>query len=279
MKIALSAETTVDFSKELLEKYNIKTVPFTIVMGGMEYLDGEIDNEQMFDFVRENKTLPSTCAVNKYQYEQHFKKLLKDSDAIIHFCMSGELSCAYQNALEAKKEFDNVYVVDTRSLSTGIGLLAMKAHDLIEAGKNIDKILTEINNLVPKLNVSLILDKLNYLHKGGRCSGLTLLGSNLLQIRPQIVLKNGKLGVGKKYIGKIDSVAKKYCNDVLNIPDENIDKEHAFLAYTSATEAMLNTGIEALKAKGFKNIYLAKTGATITTHVGPKAMGLLFFNK
>ena len=249
-------------------------------MGENTYLDGEITNEQMFDFVKETKTLPSTSAVNKYQYTEHFKKLLEDHDAIIHFCMSGELSCAYQNALSAKEEFDNVYIVDSHSLSTGIGLLAIKAYEMIQTGMGVEEVFEKVNALVPTLNVSLVLDKLNYLHKGGRCSGLAVFGSNLLSIKPQVILKNGKLGVGKKYIGKIESATKKYCADTLDAcPDDTIDKDHAFIAYTSASEEMLKIAVEALKAKGFKNIYTAVTGATITCHVGPRALGLLFFQK
>lgn len=278
MRIAISAESTIDLPKEMLEKFNIKTVPFTVVMGEEEYFDGEFELQQVFDFVSKTKKLPHTSAVNKVQYEEHFNKLLQEYDAIIHFSMSSKSSSAVFNAQSVASEMKNVYVVDTLSLSGGIALLAMKARKLVDQGKSVEEILAEINELIPKITVAVVVDKLNYLHAGGRCSGLTLFGANLLGIKPQLLVKNGQITAAKKFIGKIEGVVKKHCEDVFNT-FADYDKENAFIAHAAASEQMIENAKQCLIARGFKNIYVMSVGSTIACHTGPKALGIMFINK
>ena len=134
MKIAISCETTVDLTKELIDEFDIKIIPFQIFLGDKSYLDGEVTTDEIIDFVTKNKILPKTGAINSYQYEEYFKNILQDYDAIIHFSLSSELSCAYQNAKNVADTMDNVYLVDTRTLSTGIALLALYAKKLVDEG-------------------------------------------------------------------------------------------------------------------------------------------------
>ena len=278
MKIAISAESTIDLTKELLNKYDIKTVPFTVIMGQQEYLDGEIENQQIYDFVAKENILPKTSAVNQFQYEEHFKNILKDSDAIIHFSLSSEISSAYSNAVAVANTLKNVHIIDTRSLSTGIALLAIKASEMANENKSLDEILKTINNLIEKVQASFILDKLKYLYKGGRCSSLAMFGANILSIKPQIVLKDGKMIVGKKYIGKLDIATAKYCEDTLNACS-GFDLSHAFITCTTATPTMLKVAKESLEKRGFKNIHYTNAGATITSHCGPNTIGILFIKE
>ena len=275
MKIAISAESTIDLQKDLLTKFDISVIPYTVIMGENEYKDGEITSADIFKFVSEKNILPKTSAINEYTYGEYFEGLLKDYDAVIHFALSSEISSACKNALNAADKLKNVYVVDSRSLSTGIALLAIKAREMAEAGIDPQDIANACTELTPKVQASFVLDKLNYMHKGGRCSTVALLGANLLKIKPQIVMENGKMTVGKKYIGNIDACTKKYCDDTLKASGE-LDLNHAFVTYTSATENMIATAEQFLKDAGFKNIYKTCAGATITSHCGPNTLGILY---
>ena len=224
MKIAITAESTIDLPQELLEKYEIKTIPFSVILGDNEYKDGEITSADIFKFVEVNKILPKTSAINEAQYAEFFEETLKNYDAVIHFCLSSEISSACSHAKAAAENMKNVYVVDTRSLSTGIALLAIYARELAESGKSAEEIYNLSNERTKDVQASFVVKKLDYLHKGGRCSSIALLGANLLSIRPEIVLNNGKMISAKKYMGKMEKVIEKYCKDVLN-DNPNPDKK------------------------------------------------------
>ncbi len=278
MKIAITAESTIDLPVDLLNKYKIKTIPFSVILGDNEYKDGEITSADIFKFVEENNILPKTSAINEAQYSEFFGSVLKDYDAIVHFSLSGEISSACRNAKLAKENFKNVFIVDSRSLSTGIALLAIYARELAESGKSAEEIFELCAERTKDVQASFVVKKLDYLHKGGRCSSVALLGANLLQIRPEIVVKDGKMGSAKKYLGKMEKVIEKYCKDVL-VDNPNPDKKYAFVTYTTASEEMVNIARTALVQAGFETIYQTSAGATITSHCGENTLGILFLNK
>ena len=219
--------------------------------------------------------LPKTSAVNEEQYRTHFKTLLKTHDAIIHITLSSEMSCAYSNAVKAAAQYNNVYVVDSRSLSTGIALLCIKASKMAEQGLPADEIVNKLKELTQKVQASFILDKLTYLVKGGRCNTLLAFGANILQIKPQIIVKDGKMVVGKKYMGKYDKNVKRYCVDTLSA-NPDVDKEFAFITYTTATKEQIDSAKDLLRQKGFINIFETTAGGTISSHCGPNTLGILF---
>lgn len=278
MKIAISAETTIDMPKELLEKYNIHTTPFTILLGEDVRLDGDLKSDEIFEFVQKTKVLPKTSAINEFQYTEHFGKLLENYDAVVHISLSSEISSACSNAKAAASKMQNIYIVDSRSLSTGIGLLAIYASKLASNGKiAAAEIAKLVADRTPFVQASFIVERLDYLHKGGRCSSIALLGANLLKIRPQIVVKDGKMQSAKKYRGNIDKVIEDYSKDVIeqfNNPDLSV----AFITYTTATEGMISAAKKALEEKGFKEIYETKAGATISSHCGEHTLGILYIN-
>ena len=278
MKIAITAESTIDLPKELLEKYEIKTIPFSVILGGEEYKDGEITSADIFKFVEENKVLPKTSAINEMQYKEFFEEILKENDAVIHFCLSSQISSACSNAKLAASDMENVHVIDTKSLSTGIAALAINARIMAETGASVEQIVAESEEKTSKVQASFVVKKLDYLHKGGRCSSIALFGANLLSIRPEIVLKDGKMVSAKKYLGKMEKVIEKYCKDVL-AENSNPDKRYGFVTYTTATEEMANTAKKALESAGFETIYETQAGATITSHCGENTLGILFLNK
>ena len=277
MKICISAESTVDLTQELLEKYNIKTLPFGVYLKDELKYDGEVKANDIIDFVSQNKILPKTSAINSYQFQEYFTELKKEYDAIIHFSLSSEMSCACANAKEAAKEFENVYIIDSRTLSTGIALLCISARTMADSGMKAQDIVEKINKRIPFVQASFVLERLDYLFKGGRCNSLQLLGANLLKLKPQILVTNGKMASAKKFRGKMDDCVKKYCEAVVE-EFNNPDKSVAFLTFTTATEEMKNAAREVLKNAGFQTIYETTAGATITSHCGEHCLGILYIN-
>ena len=277
MKIAISAESTIDLTKEILQEYDIKVIPYSIQLGDKDAFDGEITPDEIISYVNEKNVLPKTAAINEYRYTEFFEGLLKEYDAVVHFSLSSGLSIACTNATNASKNLKNVYVVDTMSLSTGIALLAIHGRELANAGLGAKEIYERCTERVSSVQASFELKRLDYLYKGGRCSGLTLFGANLLKIRPQIVVENGKMIPGKKYRGNYNHVVKSYCQDVLdkyNTPDLSI----GFVTYTTADDDVIETAKTYLVERGFKKIYVTRAGATVTSHCGEDTLGILYIN-
>ena len=277
MKIAITAESTVDLPKELLEKYDIKTVPFSILLGDDMMDDGDGIAEKIFKYVGETKTLPKTSAINDEQYKEFFDGVLKEYDGVIHISLSSELSSACQNAKRTAQEYSNVRVVDSQSLSTGIALLAIYARQLADAGLDIDEIQKKVEERVPYVQASFILKRLDYLFKGGRCSRLQLFGANLLKLRLQILVENGKMGPANKFRGAMDNCIMQYCKETLE-KFNNPDKDVVFITYSSADEAVIEKIRVMLSERGFKNIYATRASGTITSHCGEDCLGILYIN-
>lgn len=277
MKIALSTESPVDLPKDLLEKYKINTLPYSVTLGDEVKLDGTFPTQEIFDFVSKTKILPKTSAINEYHYENYFNGLLENNDAVIHITLSGGITSSVQNAILASKQFSNVYIIDSKSLSTGIALLCIYASKLIEKELPIQEIVDKVTARVPFVQASFVIERLDYLYKGGRCSSLQLLGSNILKLRPQILLKDGKMVTGKKFKGPMPLVIKNYCNDILE-KFNNPDKEIVFITFSSATDDMINTAKQILTDYGFKNIYCTYASSTITSHCGENTLGILYIN-
>ena len=277
MKIAISSDSSLDLTEELVKKYDIHVVPFSIIMGEKEYLDGEVTSKDIFAFTEKSGKLARTSAVNESQSKEHFKKILETYDAIIHFTISSDMSASYQNACLAAKEFKNVYVVDSRTLSTGVALEAIYAKKLADKGYEPAKIVELVTNRIPYVQASFAIEAVNYLYKGGRCSGLAALGANLLHIRPQIIVKNGKMGQGKKFRGPMNKWVKDYVVETLN-EYPNPDHSIVFITYSSATTEAVEWCKNHLKEAGFKEIYPTNAGCTVSCHCGPGTLGVLYFN-
>lgn len=277
MKIAISVESTNDLTTKMLVDNDIKVIAYNIVLGDREFKDGEVSTEDMFKYVDENGVLPKTNALNEYTYTEYFEELKKNYDAVVHICLSSGITSSCGNAFRAAENLENVYAVDSMSLSTGIGLLALYARELANAGEDAESVAKKVQERAYKLQVSFVVERLDYLHKGGRCSSVALLGANLLKIRPRIIVKEGKMLSDKKYRGHMGSVIAKYCAETLaefNTPD--LDK--VFITYTTATPEMVDAAKKALTEAGFKNIYETRAGGTIASHCGANTLGILYFN-
>lgn len=278
MKIALSAETTIDLTPELIEKYQIHIVPFQVTLGERTDEDGKITPQEIFDFVAKYNILPRTSAINEYAYEVHFSKLKKDYDAIIHISLGGKISSSVQNAKNVAAGMKDVYVIDSESLSTGIALLAIYASMLISEGKmTAAQIAAKVEARKSKVQASFVVNTIEYLYKGGRCTSFQRFGANLLRLKPEIIVKEGKLIPGKKFIGRNSAVVRDYCKDILEEFDSP-DLTVGFVTHSHASPDMIDEAKKALYERGFKVIYETVAGATITSHCGPKTLGILYIN-
>ena len=278
--IKITSDSSVDLTKELIKKYDFSILPFNILMNDKEYLDGEnINNQMIVDNFIENKTLPKTSAVSIENYKTFFKQFVDKGDKVIHFSISGLMSCSYENAVHASEEFDgNVTIIDGANLSTGTALLMLYASDLIQKGKSYEEIIEKVKKRIPYVQASFVIDKLNFLYKGGRCSSLQLLGANILGIKPSIEVKDGKMGMAKKYMGKLIKVAEKYVLDTLN-KFNNPDLTRIFITYSTIEEDVLNIVKQTvLENAKFKEILITQAGSTVMSHCGPNTIGILYIN-
>lgn len=278
MSIKITATSTCDLPAELLERYQITMVPLYVSFGGGTYRDGvETGPEDIFRHVEAGGDLPSTAAVNIADYQELFARLSPQYDAVLHITIGSEFSCCYQNALVAAEEFSNVYVVDSRNLTVGQGLLVLEAAMAAQRGESIEDILKLLSSLTDKVDTTFVVDKLDYLAKGGRCSSVVALGANLLKLKPCIVLAGGKMTVGKKYRGAFDKVLPDYVLDQLTGKDVSLDR--VFVVHTRCDPAIPEAVCAAVRQFGFREVLTAVAGSTISCHCGPNTLGVIFLRK
>ena len=282
MKIRICADSTCDLSPELVEKYDIAILPLYIVKDGVSYADGlEISPKDIYAHVTGGGAMCSTAAVSVADYEQFFAEQRKGYDALIHFHISSEMSSCYQNACIAAEGFGNVYPVDSRNLSTGIGQLVIAAAELAAEGKlSAEEIYNIMMEKREKLDVSFVLDTLVYLRKGGRCSAVAALGANLLSLKPCIEVRGGTMGVGKKYRGTLGKCIVQYVRDRLEGRDD-IDLRRIFITdSTGFTQEELDAvEAEVRRCQPFEEILHTNAGCTVSNHCGPRCIGILYFHK
>lgn len=281
MKVKIISDSTCDLSKELIEKYDISIVPLYVVMNDKTMRDGlEVTPEDIYEYVDKNGKLPSTSAVNIEDYIEIFKYWHEQGYEIVHFDISSEFSSTYRNACMAAEEVGGVYVVDSGNLSTGQGLVVMHGAEMAQSGKSAKEIFEECTALTSKIEASFVVDSIDYLYKGGRCSALAAFGANLLKLKPCIEVKDGKMSPGKKYRGNISRVMLSYVEERLKGRND-IDKSRIFITHTKCSDE----DVKAVKQKileicpDFKEILETTAGCTVTTHCGPNTLGILFIRK
>lgn len=281
MKIKIISDSTGDLSPELIEKYDIAIVPLYVLMGDNMQKDGlEVTPEDIYAHVEKTGKLPSTSAPNLGDFQDEFKKWRNQGYDIVHFNISSDFSSSYQNACAAAEGMNGVYVVDTRNLSTGSGLVVLHGAELAQQGKSAAEIKAACDAMVDKVEASFVVDSIDYLHKGGRCSSVAALGANLLKLKPLIEVVDGKMKAGKKYRGNIDKVILNYVADKLRGRDD-IDKHRIFITHTKCSPVT----VQQVRGKinelypGFEEILETTAGCTVTSHCGPGTLGILFVRK
>lgn len=280
MKIKILSDSTCDLSTDLLQKYDITLIPLTIVKDGTPYLDGiDIVPADIFSHVAGGGDLCSTTALNMGEYQDWFSKYASDYDGVLHINISAEFSSCYQNACLAAEEFTNVRVVDSRNLSTGQGLVVLKACELAQTCQSLDELQQQVTEFTSRVEASFLLDQLQYMVKGGRCSSVVALGANLLNLKPCIEVKNGKMSVVKKYRGNYAKCLANYVKDRLH-GREDLDHQTLFVTRTPVTQECLDAVKSAVDDYAdFDNIYWTEAGCTVSCHCGPNTLGVLFVRK
>ncbi len=279
-KVVVTVESTSDLSDELKSRYGILAVPLYISMDDGEYLDGvSITSADMFEKVSASGKLPKTAAAAVADFSAAWKPYLDEGCEIVHVTISSELSACYQNACLCAGECEGVYVVDSRSLSTGIGQLAIEAAIMAENGCRAADIAAALEEKRERLNVSFVLDTMDYLAKGGRCSSVTAFAAGLLKLRLCIEVENGKMDVAKKYRGKMSQVLCEYARErLLSCSDVELDR--IFITDSGVDDETRRAVRDAiLEVKPFSEILFTRAGTTISSHCGPKCLGILFFTK
>ncbi len=276
-KVLITRDSTSDLPLEIVEKYDIKTIPLVINLDSKSYKDGvDIDPDFIYDYHTKHGVLPKTSAANVGDMIDFFKPFVEEGYAIVHFTLGSKFSSTCQNSLLAAEDFEDVYVVDTANLSTGEGLLIMKACEMASNGKSAKEIYDEVSSLVPLVDASFVIDSLEYLHKGGRCSALASLGANLLKLKPCIEVRDGSMGVGKKYRGKYADALTMYVSEKL-ADTSNINLDRIFVTHAGCDDEIVNM-VKDLVAKtaNFKEILVSRAGCTISSHCGRNTLGILF---
>lgn len=278
--IIITSDSTSDLSPQLRERYAIETIPMGIALGDKLYRDGiDIDPDMIYAHHDKTGELPKTNANNVGECAEFFERLTSEGKTVIHFTISAEMSSTYNNACLAAEEFDNVYVIDSRNLSTGGGLLLIAAAEMVKKGIEAAEIVENIKKLIPCVDASFVIDSLEYLHKGGRCSAIAMLGANLLKLKPCIQVKNGSMGVTKKYRGKYSEVLKQYTLDQLADAND-IDLDRVFVTHAGCDPELVDEIAELVKnTLPFKEIFVTRAGCTVSSHCGANTLGVLFIRK
>lgn len=289
--IVLCADSTCDLGPELCARHHVNLVPFNVLLDGEQYLDGiSIDPDRIYEIYREKKVLPSTAAINVATYVDVFRPFVEQGSDIVHVSLGHGLSSSFNNcrlaAEELAEEFGGeehgrVYVVDSCNLSTGSGLVVLEAAKRIEQGKDAAQVAEEAQALTSRCHASFVLDTLEFLHKGGRCSTLAMLGANMLQLKPCIEVNNadGTMGVGKKYRGTTPKAREQYVRDKLTGRDD-IDYEKIFITHSGTSDEKIAQVRQVVEECGqFEHIYVTRAGCTISCHCGAETLGVLFMTK
>ncbi|MBP5553286.1 MAG: DegV family protein [Lachnospiraceae bacterium] len=281
MGVKIFADSTCDLNEELIKKYSITIIPLCIIMGDKSYYDGEgLGQKEIFKWADENKTTPKTAAITTERLEQATKPVLEAGDDIILFTISAGMSSTFNLATIYSEDNGNghMHVIDSANLSTGIGLLVIKAAEMSAEGNTAEEIVKEIGDLIPRVRASFVVDTLTYLARGGRCSAVTALLAGTLKLHPEIVVKDGAMGVSKKYRGSLGNSVMKYATD---LEEALLDADHdrVFITHTvrESERAIVDEVRKYLESLGvFKEVIETRAGGVISSHCGPGTLGILF---
>ncbi len=279
-KIIFASDSTTDLNAELCERYGIKVLPLGVTLGEKLYSDGvDITPDDIYMHYEKTGELPKTSAVNVADFDEFFEKYTNEGYSIIVFTISSQMSSTYHNACLAAEDFENVFVVDTKNLSTGGGLVLVSACEMAKEGKSAAEIAAACEDIIPKVDASFIVDDLEFLYKGGRCSAVAAFGANLLQLKPCITVRGGKMGVGKKYRGKFAPTLDKYIEEIIG-DGENVETDRVFVTHAGCEPQVIESCVEKVKSLApFKEIHVTRAGCTISSHCGRNTLGVLFIRK
>lgn len=282
--IRIITDSTCDLSKELIEKYNIRVIPLHVSFPGddTEYLDGvNINSEQLYDLAKKLNVLPKTGAVNVVEFIKVFEEELAKGNEIFYVGIGSGLSSTYNNACIAREQFPDskIVVLDGQNLSTGTGLIVIKAARLAKEGKSLEEIKEICEKVVPLVSAKFCIDRLDYLYKGGRCSGMAMIAARALKIHPVAKVINNKLVVYKKPRGKYENAVEVQIDEFMHDLD-NIDKSCVFITHSGRMDGIEKQIYDKISPYLDKeNLFITEAGCTISSHCGPKTIGILYILK
>lgn len=276
-KIKITSDSTCDLADEVLEQYDIDIIPLYINLGDESYKDMvEVIPEHIYAHADKTGELPKTSAIPVADYIHLFKKFQETHDAIIHINLGQDFSSCHQNARLAAEEFENVYVVDSSNLSTGMGALVLEAAIMADNGENPQDIIEKLSKLKEKVETSFVIDTLDYLKMGGRCTSVEAIGASLLNIKPSIEVIDGKMQVGKKYRGKLEKTLLKFVADRLK-DRQDISSQRVYLTHSGCSEETIEKVKNNIKEfQNFDDIVISKASCTISSHCGPNTLGIMY---
>lgn len=281
MNIKVTSDSTCDLGAELIERYNIGIMPLAVILGGKTFRDGvDIVPQDIFDYVAKTNALPKTAAGTTDGFTEFFTEQLNGYDALIHVSISSKASSSYSAACIAAESFGGkVFVIDSKALSTGQGLLVLKACDFAREGMDAATVVKRVEELRPFVNTSFVPDALDYLHKGGRCSLATLIGAKVLKLHPMIAEDvEGQLVAKKKYMGSIERCIKSYISD-LQKEYPSYDKSRCFITHSPADEGLVEIAKKMVAEMfDFEEVIETTAGSIITSHCGRNTLGVLFIH-
>ncbi len=281
--VILCADSTCDLGPELVKAYNVNLYPFHIVLDGETYSDGvDLTTDDIVRIYGEKKILPTTAAINVQEYIDFFSPFVEQGYDVVHISLGSGISSSHQNSCLAAAEFDGrVFTVNSGNLSTGSGHIVLEAAKRIAQGMAAADIAEELRALTSKVSASFVLDTLEFLHKGGRCSALAMMGANLLKLKPSIRVNNedSTMSVGKKYRGSLEKALEDYVRDELEGRDD-IVLDKMFVTHSPMDQKYVDKVVELVKSiQPFENVYVTSAGCTITAHCGPNCLGVLYMTK
>lgn len=278
--IKITCDSTCDLPQALYEKYDVDVAALSVTLGENLHHDGvDVSAPDLFNYVKKTGNLPKTSAVSMGEYLELFGKYTAEGKTVIHINLSSNLSASHQNALLAAQELGNVYVVDSRNLSTGSGHLVIAAAEMAAQGLDAETIVAQLDELKARVDASFVLQTLEYLQKGGRCSGVAALGARALQLRPEIRVADGGMGVGKKYRGSMEKSVLDYIRGRLEGRDD-IDMRRIFITHSPMDTEVVAKAIALVKElHPFEEVIETNAGCTICSHCGPNCLGILFLKK
>ena len=279
--VVILCDSFVDLAPGQLEEFGIIIIPIVVNIGGEEFRDTvDIDPAQMFRKIRETGAMPKTAASSAAAYADIWKPYLDAGNEIVHIVISSGFSSCYQNARMAASEIEGVYPVDSQNLSTGAGLLAIEASLMRKAGRSAREIAEALDEKKKRLDVSFVLETMDYLAKGGRCPAIAAFAAGIIKLRLMIEVKNGKMAVAGKYRGKMDAVLCQYARDRLKNA-KNVDTDKIFVTFTEGTppETVEKVKSAVLETVPFSRVFVSEAGCTVSAHCGPQTLGILFFHQ
>jgi len=270
-------------SKEIIEEYGISIVPLHIVLGEKEYLDGkEISPDEIYAWAETNEDTPKTSAVGFEEALNLMQPMLETEDEMIIFTISEKMSTTanvFRMAAEELELENRVSVVDSANLSTGIGLMVIKAAKMSKEGNSREEICQDIEEIKAKVRASFVVDTLTYLHRGGRCSSVSALAGGVLKLHPKIVVKEGAMSADKKYRGKMDNVIMDYVKDIEK-EMKSADKSLVFITHSGCEQGIIDSVYSYVKELNyFERIEITRAGGVISSHCGPGTLGVLYISK